>query len=58
MALHILVVVIESRVYIKTLLTFQNALWIKRVSESKMNTTGKHSTNFKLLLVLTEAMKY
>jgi hypothetical protein len=52
MALHILVVVIESHVYIKTLSTFRNGLWIKRVSENIMNTTGKQSTNFKLLVVL------
>jgi hypothetical protein len=58
MALHILVVVIKSHVYIKTLLTFQNGLWIKRISENRMKATGKHSTNFKLLLVLAEAMKY
>jgi len=57
MTLHILVVVIESHVYIQTLSTLQHGLWIKRVSEKRMNATGKHSTNFKLLLFLTEALK-
>ena len=56
MTLQILVVVIEFHVCIKTLSTLQNGLWIKRVSEKRINATGKHSTNFKLLLVLTEAM--
>jgi hypothetical protein len=38
--------------------TLQIGLWIERVSQKRMNATEKHSTNFKLLLALTEAMKY
>jgi len=57
MTLQILVVVVEFHVYIKTFSTLQNGFMDQVcLRKENKNATEKQSTNFKLLLVLTEAI--